>query len=402
MDNLEKEKPVERTKGCPVCTSPEVVRFVEVPQIPAFANVFWATREEAIQAPKGDIRLGFCRTCGHVYNVSFNPDRIVYDQAYENSLHFSPRFQVYARTLANQLINRYSLRGKQIIEIGCGKGDFLTMLCELGENRGIGFDPSYVPDRLSGAFTDRITFIQDYYSERYSYIKADFICCRQVLEHIPEPESFIGSLRKAIGGRPGIIVFFEVPNVRYTIEDLGIWDLIYEHCSYFSDMSLFSLFTLHGFTIREIKEAFERQYLLLEASATDNISSYLPVQFKNTDDLFQTVMNFSERYTGRVGFWKEELQGFKDSGKKVVLWGAGSKGVTFLNTLRISEQIEYVVDVNPHKQGKFIGGTGQEIVAPTFLLGYKPDVVIMMNPVYQDEIFKTISKMNITVELTHV
>ena len=162
------------------------------------------------------------------------------------------------------------------------------------------------------------------------------------------------------------------------------------------------MFHRNGYAIREIKEAFGKQYLLLEASAMYSVSSRPSVRFENTDNLFQTVMNFSDRYIQRVGFWKEELQRYKESGKSVVLWGAGSKGVTFLNTIKISDGIEYIVDVNPHKHGKYIGGTGQKIVAPAFLSEYKPDVVIMMNPVYRDEIFEIISKMNIAVEIIHV
>ena len=97
------------------------------------------------------MRLGFCRICGHIFNDAFNPDHIEYIQDYENSLHFSPRFHQYAETLAADLVKRYGLYEKTIIEIGCGRGDFLKLLCELGKNRGIGFDPSHAPDWDSNA-----------------------------------------------------------------------------------------------------------------------------------------------------------------------------------------------------------------------------------------------------------
>ncbi|MCA9990344.1 MAG: hypothetical protein KDE29_05015, partial [Anaerolineales bacterium] len=108
-------------------------------------NVLWPTPAGARQAPRGDIQLHFCPTCGHVFNADFDPALMAYDQAYENSLHFSDRFQQYATALASDLVARYGLQGKDIVEIGSGQGDFLQLLCELGQNRGVGFDPSYDP-----------------------------------------------------------------------------------------------------------------------------------------------------------------------------------------------------------------------------------------------------------------
>ena len=58
----------------------------------------------------------------------------------------------------------------------------------------------------------------------------------------------------------------------------------------------------------------------------------------------------------------------------------------FLTTLGLHDTVDYVIDINPYRQATFCAGTGQEIVAPAFLTNYKPDVVIVMNPVYQEEI----------------
>jgi hypothetical protein len=80
----------------------------------------------------------------------------------------------------------------------------------------------------------------------------------------------------------------------------------------------------------------------------------------------------------------------------------GSKGVAFLATLNIQDEIEYAVDINPYKQGTYIAGTGQEIVAPKFLRGYRPDVVIVMNPIYCNEIQQDLDRMGVTAELVPV
>jgi hypothetical protein len=153
---------------CPVCDSQDIEVFIEIPQVPVYCNVLYSTREDALNVPRADMRLGFCQVCGHIYNFAFDPDKLDYTQDYENSLHHSPRFQIYARSLAARLIERHNLYNKEIIDIGCGGGDFLRLLCDLGGNRGVGFEPSSAPDRFSDTNDNQITFIKDFYSEHYS------------------------------------------------------------------------------------------------------------------------------------------------------------------------------------------------------------------------------------------
>jgi hypothetical protein len=88
--------------------------------------------------------------------------------------------------------------------------------------------------------------------------------------------------------------------------------------------------------------------------------------------------------------------------ERPVIWGAGSKGVSFLTMLAVDSAIEYAVDVNPFKHGMFIAGTGQLIVAPEFLREYKPDLVVAMNPVYLDEIGRTLSALGVETRLEAV
>lgn len=371
---------------CCVCGMQDVRVFFEVEQVPVHCNLLWPSRAAALGAPKSDVRLGFCRECGHIYNLAFDPELMEYTQAYENSLHFSPRFQRYAESLAMRLIKDYALRGKDIIELGSGKGEFLTLLCELGGNRGVGFDPSYEPERSDGMTSGQVRFIQDFYSERYADYKADLLCCRHVLEHIADPIHFLTVVRRAIGSRKNTVVFFEVPNVLSTLRDLAVWDIIYEHCSYFSPGSLARAFGTCRFVVQHLAEAFEGQFLSIEAlPGTGRSGSELDLGAQ-LEQLAHHVALFAQEYRAKVETWQRRLDGMAEAGQQAVVWGAGSKGVTFLNTLKPRNQVRYAVDVNPHKEGMYIAGTGQRIVPPQFLRDHPPDVVIVMNPVYKDEI----------------
>lgn len=384
---------------CPVCTAQKVDLFFEVEQVPVFCNVLWPTREEALGAARGDLRLGFCEACGHIFNYAFNPDLLAYDQAYENSLHFSPRFRQYAEALADRLISAYDLVGKRVIDVGCGKGDFLELLCAKGVGEGIGFDPSYEDRLASEEAAGRVTIVRDLYSPKYAGYQADLVSCRHVLEHVQRPRRFMQTVRQAIGEASDTAVFFEVPNVLFTLRELAIWDLIYEHCSYFSPASLAYLFGACGFEVRDISEAFAGQYLTIEAFPKEEAASNRKPASTAPSGLRQDVAAFARRYAEKVAAWKCRLSEAEQKKQRVVIWGAGSKGVTILNILAARNQVEYAVDINPRKQGKHVAGTGHKIVPPEFLRTYEPDAVILMNAVYEDEVRQTMSEMGLEAEL---
>ena len=386
-----------QTLACPVSGAEDVQLFVEIPQIPVLCNVLYPTRDEAISVARGDLRLGFSPTSGHIYNYAFDPDLMVYDQAYENSLHFSPRFQKYADGLVDRLIETYELRNKKIVEIGCGKGDFLNMICERGDNTGVGFDPSYEPDLISESDARRFRVVQDLYSEKYADYETDLVCCRHVLEHITEPQPFMASIRRTLGDRHNTVVFFEMPNVRATLRDLAIWDLIYEHCSYFSAPSLSYLFRQAGFDVKVVEETFGKQYLCIDAFPVDDFGQEEQGSDPLLDKVSEEVDSFTIRYEKKLEEWKRHFEQFKRQGKSAVVWGAGSKGVTILNVLNGIHEVEYIVDINPRKQGKYVPGTGQEVVDPSSLTSISPDVIIVMNALYEGEIRKSVEEMGLDV-----
>jgi SAM-dependent methyltransferase len=378
---------------CVICDSTDIEIFIEIFQVPVYCNVLWPTREAALNAPRADMRLGFCHNCYHVYNYAFDPDKLDYTLNYENSLHFSPRFQEYARALAHRLTNRHNLFSKDIIEIGCGSGEFLSLLCKLGGNRGVGFDPSSASARVSDQ-NNRVTFVRDFYSERYPNYKTDFICCRHVLEHIQSPHDFLLQVRNAIGVRK-TVVFFEVPNFMFTLRDFGIWDVIYEHCSYFSKRSLAHLFKTCGFKVTDLRVGFDGQFLCIEAIPMDSQASTPDYSDDGQEKIEAHIHGFRRRYDSKVKEWRRNLEDLKDAGKRTVTWGAGSKGATFLNTLRECSEIEYVVDINPRKQGMYMASTGQKIISAEFLREYQPGIIIVMNPTYLAEIKKTVRSMKL-------
>ncbi|MBN2604113.1 MAG: methyltransferase domain-containing protein [Candidatus Thermoplasmatota archaeon] len=386
--------------ACPVCNCKPLHVFWELSDVPIFCNLLWTNQNEARNCQKGEVRLAFCGTCGHIVNVAFDPDLVDYSQIYENPLDFSPRFQVYTQSLANLLIERYELHDKDIISIGCGNGHFLSTLCEIGNNRGVGFDPSLHERTEQLDVTNKIKLIKDYYSEQYSAYPCDLVVCRHVLEHIHNPKNFLMTLRHTLDKFQNTVIFFEVPNAVNIFRNLFVWDIIYEHYSYFTPTSLACLFLVSGFNVSDLSESYESQFLGINATLSDKAVSDFSKQARGIDHIARGVARFASSYNDLVNEWRQKLEQRKDDGQRVVIWGTGSKGVTFLNAFKNSP-IEYAVDINPKKQGKFVAGTGQLIVSPQFLRDYKPDFVVVMNPIYGREIQNFLDTLGVSATIEY-
>ena len=196
------------------------------------------------------------------------------------------------------------------MEVGCGQGDFLSSLCEAGENLGFGFDPSY----LGGNDDPRVTIHCASFADVEDVHETDLVCCRHVLEHIDNPRQFLAALAGKLVS--GTAVYFEVPNVLYTLRDGGIWDIIYEHCGYFSPSSLRRVFQLSGYHVAEVAEVFHGQFLAIHAQVSSD-----PVTYDSVDpSLEEHSLTFAELYRDKVRRWHELLQFAEGNAERVVAW----------------------------------------------------------------------------------
>ena len=408
-----------------------MIPFYELKSAPVHSVLLLRSREEALNYPAADISLGFCDRCMFISNVVFNADLHEYSTKYEATQAYSSTFNAFHKELAKSLIERFDLHKKNIIEIGCGQGEFLHLLCELGDNHGVGFDPAYDKRRSEFVSDNMHTFIRDFYSEKYKDFHGDFVCCKMTLEHIPNTLEFVTGIRAIIGKHSDTIVFFQIPNVTRILQEMAFWDIYYEHCSYFSEDSLRYLFVKSGFDVIDLWRAYDDQYLMIAArpdidySAPEGLSQKskkMSIRIRRKPDeksgcetnqgfldnsssaekMRHRIDYFSKNHLKVVNSWREKINELKQQGKRIVIWGAGSKGVAFLTTLKIQDEIDYAVDINPNKHGTYMAGTGQQIVAPDFLREYRPDVVIVMNPIYCQEIKHELEKMDIDATILPV
>jgi hypothetical protein len=346
-------------------------------------------RASALNFPTGEIVLAVCSGCGFIFNAAWDPECTVYSDRYEETQGFSPTFNAFNRAVAEELISSYDIRGKTVLEIGCGKGEFLSLACELGGNRGIGYDPSFVPARQRS--DQDIRFVREFFPGRTTEVSPDLLCCKMTLEHIGQTHQFLSSIR-SVANRKDSIIFFQVPDVIRILKEGAFWDVYYEHCSYFSPTSLRRLFTGTGFAVHKTWTGYDDQYLMILAKPGEHGSDVSP----GDEDDVAAIIGHSEGFAVNAArsrtAWLARLRDWASAGRRTVLWGSGSKAVALLTTLGVHDEIEYAVDINPYRVGKFLPGTGQKIVAPAFLRDYHPDNVVIMNPVYRKEVEQELAR----------
>ena len=392
-----------RITSCPACESTSLELVATEDQIPTNSCLLLESRDEAERYPRGDMALTFCQSCGFLFNADFDPQLSEYSARYEETQGYSAKFVEFAKDLAQRWGDKYDLAGKNVLAIGCGSmGEFLQFMVDAGAGKGIGIDPALNVERIEHQFPEKFEWIADFYSESYTHIQADAVVCRHTLEHISPVKQFMEMVRRSIGDRPDTIVLCELPDVKRVLDEVAFWDVYYEHCSYFSLGSLARLFRRTGFEVLHLELDYDDQYLLIEARPSSVPAAGEPLDLEDDMDALRSgVVTYRDGYAKTLDRWGTEFARLAAEGGRPVIWGAGSKGVSFLTNLG-TDAIEYAVDINPTKHGFFMAGTGQEIVGPDFLAAYQPQLVVAMNPIYMREIQADLDRLGVDARLTAV
>ncbi|MEL6997628.1 MAG: class I SAM-dependent methyltransferase [Pseudomonadota bacterium] len=387
--------------ACPACRAGGSVPLYSLPAIPVQSCILLDTCEEARRFPRSALELMFCGECGFIYNALFDESLVDYASTTEESQHFSDTFNSFARKLVAEIGERYDLVGKQVLEVGCGKGDFLLYLIEHTGCRGLGVDPGYIPERLLSKGGETVPFIRDYFDPRAIAEAPDFVVCRHTLEHIGPVAEFVGDIASTFGKTREVGIFFETPDMRRILEEGAFWDIYYEHCSYFTAGTHARLFEREGMVVEDVHLDYDDQYIIQYARYAEDETRSM-VFADELAEIRVLAAAFPAKVREIQEKWRTFLAERKARGNKVAIWGGGSKGVAFLTSTDLTAEVDQVIDINPYKQGKFVPGTGHEVLSPKQLPADPPDVVIVMNPIYVSEIREVLASMDLHPELVAV
>jgi SAM-dependent methyltransferase len=336
-------------------TPPPLLRLAD---LPVNQNKLFARREEALACARGDVVLAQDAATGVVCNQAFDPALVEYDPSYQNEQGHSSAFQAHLVDVAGVVERHFA--GRDILEVGCGKGAFLQQLRARG-HAARGIDPAYEgddPGIVRALFAPGLG------------IRADALVLRHTLEHIADPLAFLASLRDANGGQG--LIYIEVPCLDWILEHRAWFDFFYEHVNY---LRLADFARLFG-RVLESGRLFGGQYLYAVADlatlrAHADVPRADPVVFPA--DLFRGL---------------DAARALGVSGRGAI-WGAAAKGVMFAHhAMRAGVPLDLAIDINPAKQSGFLPGTGLPVLAPEAALARLGDGarIYVMNSNYLDEI----------------
>jgi hypothetical protein len=363
------------------------------PRVPILQNRVWPEHSAARAAPAGALDMVLCAACGFAWNRVFDADRMIYDPEYNNDQMGSPTFCAHVDAMIERMLAGVQREAEiHLIEVGCGQGAFLRKLALTNRFASLtGFDPAFRGN--DGASVAGVTIHKRLFGPAALGLlthPVQVIVSRHTIEHIFRPLDFLHTIRTAMEMTPEARLFLETPDIEWILAKFQPQDLFYEHCSIFSPQALRVACSTAGFEMRSLELVFGDQYLWAEARPASDASG-LTVR----TSLPASVENFAIRRDRFVRDWRLVLTKLA-AGKKVWIWGASSKGVTFALLIDPEgEQFAGAIDINPNKIGRFMPLTGLPIHGPHAVSD--GDVVIVMNPSYRQEIVQQIDQQNISV-----
>jgi len=379
---------------CPICGSDIVEDILSIENVPVFVSAVFRTEGQARAVNRGSIVLALCHHCSYVWNRSFDPAKMDFATDYDASLSSSPTYERFLDETIERLGNRYKLRDRLVVEVGCGTGHFLTKLCDYLHCRGLGIDPS-APGKINPEITNPV-FLPKYYEGGGLDVCPSLLVSRQMFHCLQDPASMARGFQRAIDGHGGVL-YVEVPNARYVFRERIAWSIYYEHVGYYSLDSLRNVFTSTGFEVRDVSECYQQgQYLYFEGMPGN--ASKKRAGPGADPDFVKDVRSFGRSFQRSIEEWRGKLHRFKEEEKRVVVWGGAGRGTAFLNALDQDRFIPFVVDNNPGRQGSFVVGTGHPILSPETLVEIDPDIVILTNATYAEEIAEQLRNMEISPE----
>ena len=373
------------TKFCPICSGVDSVLLAERAETPVFQNALFANSKEAQDCTTGQLEMRHCISCGFAWNSAFDPKLIDYGTDYDNNNSLSTAFQAHLADRIEKIAAATPNKPLELLEIGCGQGDFLAQLVErLGTvQRAVGFDPACRATRKKEDIELHAAYF-DLDAMQIHGLMPDVVISRHTIEHIPQPIAFLSMLRTGLPEARPVQLFLETPTNDWILNKQAYHDLFYEHCSLFSPTSLSIALERAGFRPTELSLCFGGQYLWVEALNASPTA----------------VTTFQDAGANYIAHWRAFAEAAHSAGS-VFIWGAGAKGATFAQLIDPEARLfDAVIDINPNKQGKFIGATGHPIRAPKSLAeSTAQTTILVMNSLYIDEIRKELARMKRTSDI---
>lgn len=378
-----------------------LIRILDLGDQPLANRLLTAEQLREVE-PRYPLDLILCRRCGLLQISETVPPEVLFrDYVYFSS--YSDAYLEHAAASACGLIAERSLGTKSlVIEAASNDGYLLRNFVAKGIPV-LGIEPARnVAEvaRRAGIPTISEFFGTDLARQLCSEGKrADLFLANNVLAHVPALNDFVAAIHQILN--PNGIAVIEVPYSRPLIEHREFDTIYHEHLSYFSVTSLDALFRRHGLALTRVVPLAVHGgslRLFLSPSAEAPVEESVRRFFADEAALGLSRLAYYQDFATKVAELKQELRRvlgeLKAGGKRIAGYGAAAKGSTLLNFADIgTETLDYIVDRNPQKHGRYLPGVHIPILPVHTLEDQKPDVVMILTWNFAEEILEQLAPL---------